>query len=154
MHALSDYDFTLPPELIAQLPLPERSASRLLHVDGENFVDRQFTDIVDQLNAGDLLVFNDTRVLKARFFGVKKTGGKVEVLVERVINSSTVHAQVRASKSPPAGTPLRLADAFDVIVGERVGEFFTLTFPADVFELIEAHGRLPLPPYIEHTADA
>ncbi len=166
MQALSDYDFTLPPELIAQLPLAERSASRLLHVinadeqtqDSPAFIDRQFTDIVDLLNAGDLLVFNDTRVLKARFFGVKKTGGKVEVLIERVIDHSTVHAQVRASKSPPAGTSLRLADAFDVVVGERVGEFFTLTFPADVFELIEAHGRLPLPPYIErgeaHEADA
>ncbi|MQR01373.1 tRNA preQ1(34) S-adenosylmethionine ribosyltransferase-isomerase QueA [Glaciimonas soli] len=165
MQALSDYDFTLPPELIAQLPLAERSASRLLHVinadentvDSPAFMDRQFTDIVDLLSAGDLLVFNDTRVLKARFFGVKKTGGKVEVLIERVIDHSTVHAQVRASKSPPAGTSLRLADAFDVVVGERVGEFFTLTFPADVFELIEAHGRLPLPPYIErgeaHEAD-
>ena len=157
MHSLSDYDFTLPPELIAQLPLPERSASRLLHVDntdGATLVDRQFTDVVDLLSPGDLLVFNDTRVLKARFFGVKDTGGKVEVLVERVLDNRTVHAQVRASKSPPTGTNIRLADAFDVIVGPRVGEFFTLIFPTDVFELIEAHGRLPLPPYIEHTADA
>ena len=154
MHSLSDYDFALPPELIAQLPLSERSASRLLHVDGATLIDRRFTDVVDLLAPGDLLVFNDTRVLKARFFGVKETGGKVEVLVERVIDSSTVHAQVRASKSPPAGTRMRLAEAFDVTVGERVGEFFTLIFPADVFELIETYGRLPLPPYIEHTADA
>ncbi|HWX02591.1 tRNA preQ1(34) S-adenosylmethionine ribosyltransferase-isomerase QueA [Collimonas sp.] len=154
MHSLSDYDFDLPPELIAQTPLSERSASRLLHLDGEQLIDRQFTDIVDQLNAGDLLVFNDTRVLKARFFGIKETGGKVEVLVERVVDDRTVHAQVRASKSPPAGTVIRLADAFDVTVGERVGEFYTLRFPADVFELIDAHGRLPLPPYIEHDADA
>lgn len=154
MHSLSDYDFTLPPELIAQLPLFERSASRLLHVDGATLIDRQFTDVVDLLSPGDLLVFNDTRVLKARFFGVKATGGKVEVLVERVIDHSTVHAQVRASKSPPAGTRIRLGEAFDVTVGERVGEFYTLTFPADVFELIDTYGRLPLPPYIEHTADA
>ena len=154
MHSLSDYDFTLPPELIAQLPLSERSASRLLHVDDMSFIDRQFTDVVDLLSPGDLLVFNDTRVLKARFFGMKATGGKVEVLVERVIDNRTVHAQVRASKSPPKGTQIRLAEAFDVTVGERVGEFFTLVFPADVFELIEAHGRLPLPPYIAHTADA
>ena len=154
MHSLSDYDFDLPPELIAQTPLSERSASRLLHLDGEQLIDRQFTDIVEQLNAGDLLVFNDTRVLKARFFGIKETGGKVEVLVERVVDERTVHAQVRASKSPPAGTVIRLADAFDVTVGERVGEFYTLRFPADVFELIDAHGRLPLPPYIEHDADA
>jgi S-adenosylmethionine:tRNA ribosyltransferase-isomerase len=154
MHSLSDYDFELPPELIAQTPLSERSASRLLHVDGNRLIDRQFTDIVDQLNAGDLLVFNDTRVLKARFFGVKETGGKVEVLVERVVDNRTVHAQVRASKSPPAGSRICLAEAFDVVVGERVGEFYTLVFPADVFELIDAHGRLPLPPYIEHDADA
>ncbi len=85
-YSLSDFDFELPPELIAQLPLPQRSASRLLHVDGETLIDRQFADIVGQLSAGDLLVFNDTRVLKARFFGVKATGGKVEVLVERVID--------------------------------------------------------------------
>jgi S-adenosylmethionine:tRNA ribosyltransferase-isomerase len=154
MHSLSDYDFELPPELIAQTPLPRRSASRLLHIDGDQFIDRQFADMVELLNPGDLLVFNDTRVLKARFFGVKETGGKVEVLVERVVDNRTVHAQVRASKSPPAGTRICLAEAFDVVVGERVGEFYTLVFPADVFELIEAHGRLPLPPYIEHDADA
>jgi S-adenosylmethionine:tRNA ribosyltransferase-isomerase len=92
-------------------------------------------------------------VLKARFFGVKETGGQVEVLVERVLDNRTVLAQVRASKSPKPGNRIRLADAFDVTVGERAGEFFTLHFAGDVFELIEAHGRLPLPPYIEHTAD-
>ena len=154
MYALSDYDFDLPPELVAQTPLAERSASRLLHVEQHALADRAFIDIVDLLSPGDLLVFNDTRVLKARFFGVKETGGKVEALVERVLDARTVHAQLRASKSPPPGTRIRLADAFDVVVGERAGEFFTLTFPDDVFELIEAHGRLPLPPYIEHAADA
>lgn len=154
MYTLSDFDFALPQELIAQLPLAQRSASRLLHVAGEQMIDRAFADIVDLLNPGDLLVFNDTRVLKARFFGVKETGGKVEVLVERVLDARHVHAQIRASKSPVAGMKIRLADAFDVIVGERVGEFYELEFPDDVFELIEAHGRLPLPPYIEHAADA
>jgi S-adenosylmethionine:tRNA ribosyltransferase-isomerase len=153
MYSLSDFDFDLPPERIAQLPLPDRSASRLLHLDGDTIVDRQFADIVDQLAPGDLLVMNDTRVLKARFFGVKETGGNVEVLVERVLDSRTVLAQVRASKSPKPGNRIRLADAFDVVAGERAGEFFTLTFDGDVFELIEAHGRLPLPPYIEHDAD-
>jgi S-adenosylmethionine:tRNA ribosyltransferase-isomerase len=153
MYSLSDFDFELPQELIAQTPLPQRSASRLLHVDGDVFADRSFADIVDLLKAGDLLVFNDTRVLKARFFGVKGTGGKVEVLIERVVDNGTVHAQVRASKSPPPGSTIRLADAFEVVVGERVGEFYTLRFPSDVFELIERHGRLPLPPYIEHDAD-
>lgn len=154
MYSLSDFDFTLPPERIAQVPLPQRSASRLLQLDGDAIVDRQFADIVDQLRAGDLLVMNDTRVLKARFFGIKDSGGQVEVLVERVLDSRTVLAQVRASKSPKPGNRIRLADAFDVVTGERAGEFFTLHFDADVFELIEAHGRLPLPPYIDHAADA
>ncbi|HJU71776.1 MAG TPA: tRNA preQ1(34) S-adenosylmethionine ribosyltransferase-isomerase QueA [Paucimonas sp.] len=154
MYSLSDFDFDLPQELIAQLPLSERSASRLLHVDDGQFIDRAFGDMADLLNPGDLLVFNDTRVLKARFFGVKETGGKVEVLVERVLDSRTVHAQVRASKSPPPGARIRLADAFDVVVGERAGEFYILRFPDDVFDLIEAHGRLPLPPYIDHAAGA
>jgi S-adenosylmethionine:tRNA ribosyltransferase-isomerase len=153
MYSLSDFDFDLPQELIAQLPLAERSASRLLHVDGSTCHDRMFADIVDLVQPGDLLVFNDTRVLKARFFGMKETGGKVEALVERVLDSRTVLAQVRASKTPQPGTKIRLEDAFDVVVGERAGEFFTLTFPSDVFDLIDAHGRLPLPPYIEHAAD-
>jgi S-adenosylmethionine:tRNA ribosyltransferase-isomerase len=154
MYSLSDFDFDLPPERIAQFPLPDRSASRLLQLDGEQIVDRRFSDIVDLLEPGDLLVMNDTRVLKARFFGVKETGGNVEVLVERVLDSRTVLAQVRASKSPKPGNRIRLADAFDVVAGERAGEFFTLKFEGDVFELIEAHGRLPLPPYIDHAADA
>ena len=153
MYSLSDFDFNLPPERIAQLPLPDRSASRLLHLDGAQIIDRRFADIVDLLQPGDLLVMNDTRVLKARFFGVKETGGNVEVLVERVLDNRTVLAQVRASKSPKPGTKMRLADAFEVTAGERAGEFFTLTFEGDVFDLIEAHGRLPLPPYIEHDAD-
>ncbi|HEY8608778.1 MAG TPA: tRNA preQ1(34) S-adenosylmethionine ribosyltransferase-isomerase QueA [Noviherbaspirillum sp.] len=154
MYSLSDFDFHLPPELIAQMPLAQRSASRLLHVDGVALYDRAFADIVDLLSPGDLLVFNDTRVLKARFFGAKETGGKVEVLVERVLDGRNVHAQVRASKTPQPGSRIRLADAFEVTVGERAGEFFTLHFPSDVFDLIEAHGRLPLPPYIAHDADA
>ena len=155
MYSLSDFDFDLPPELVAQFPLPERSDSRLLQVAPDGAMkDRAFTDIVELLTPGDLLVFNDTRVLKARFFGVKESGGKVEVLVERVLDDRTVHAQVRASKSPPPGTRIRLADAFDVVVGERAGEFYTLRFPGDVFSLIDTHGRLPLPPYIDHAADA
>lgn len=153
-HTLSDFDFDLPPELIAQLPLPTRTASRLLEVDGDTCRDRVFTDLVDLLVPDDLLVFNNTRVLKARFFGVKHSGGKVEVLIERVLDARTVHAQIRASKSPPAGSRIRLADAFDVVVEGRSDQFYVLRFPADVFELIEAHGRLPLPPYIEHAASA
>jgi S-adenosylmethionine:tRNA ribosyltransferase-isomerase len=156
IYSLSDFDFDLPPERIAQAPLPNRSASRLLQLDGDRITDRHFSDIVDQLQAGDVLVMNNTRVLKARFFGQKESGGQVEVLVERVLDNRTVLAQVRASKSPKPGNRIRLADAFDVTTGERAGEFFTLHFPnegGDVFDLIEAHGRLPLPPYIEHDAD-
>ena len=152
MYSLSDFDFDLPQELIAQMPLPERSASRLLEVTGAALIDRTFSDIVELSSPGDILVFNDTRVLKARFFGVKETGGKVEVLIERVTDQRNVVAQIRASKSPPPGTMIRLADAFDARVGERLGEFYALQFPSDVFNLIEAHGRLPLPPYIEHAA--
>jgi S-adenosylmethionine:tRNA ribosyltransferase-isomerase len=113
MYSLSDFDFNLPPERIAQTPLPDRSASRLLQLDGDTIVDRQFGDIVDLLAPGDVMVMNDTRVLKARFFGVKESGGNVEVLVERVLDSRTVLAQVRASKSPKPGNRIRLADAFD-----------------------------------------
>jgi len=153
MYSLSDFDFNLPPELIAQLPLPDRSASQLLHVDDNKLIDRSFTDIIELLQPGDLLVFNDTRVLKARLFGEKATGGKVEVLIERVQDEHTVIAQVRASKSPRPGSTLRLADAFEVTVGERAGEFFTLTFPGKVLDLLDQYGRLPLPPYIERAAD-
>ena len=153
MYTLSDFDYDLPPELIAQTPLTERSASRLLDVAADRLLDRHFGELPDLLQPGDLLVFNDTRVLKARFFGVKESGGKVEVLVERILDTRTVLAQVRASKSPQEGMAIRLADSFDVTVGQRAGEFYTLTFPGDVFALIDAHGRLPLPPYIDHAAD-
>jgi S-adenosylmethionine:tRNA ribosyltransferase-isomerase len=158
MFTLSDFDFNLPPELIAQTALPERSASRLLEVDAASapprLVDRQFTELPSCLAPGDLLVFNDTKVLKARFFGHKASGGRIEVLVERITGARTALAQIRASKSPAAGTTLRLADAFDVTVGERVEPFFTLHFPDDCLALIERHGRLPLPPYIEHDPNA
>ena len=153
MYSLSDFDFNLPAELIAQSPLAERTQSRLLHVQPDRLIDGLFTDVLATLEAGDVLVFNDTRVVNARFFGVKETGGRVEVLVERVVDTTTVIAQVRASKTPAPGMRMRLADAFDVIVGERVGEFFTLSFPEDTLQLMERYGRLPLPPYIDHAAD-
>ncbi|WP_027783598.1 MULTISPECIES: tRNA preQ1(34) S-adenosylmethionine ribosyltransferase-isomerase QueA [Burkholderia] len=158
MFTLSDFDFNLPPELIAQTALPDRTASRLLEVDRgvepARLVDRRFAELPSCIAPGDLLVFNDTKVLKARFFGQKASGGKIEVLIERVTGTHTALAQIRASKSPGAGTTLRLADAFDVTVGERVEPFFTLHFPAPCLELIEQYGRLPLPPYIEHDPDA
>jgi len=154
MYTLSDFDFDLPSELIAQIPLPERAASRLLKVGETQCEDRVFSELPSFLQAGDVLVFNDTKVLNARFYGVKQSGGKVEVLVERVLDARTVLAQVRASKSPLPGTVLRLADSFDVSVGERSGEFFVLQFPSDAIELIDRYGQLPLPPYIQHAADA
>ena len=154
MYTLSDFDFDLPTELIAQVPLPERAASRLLKVGETQCEDRVFSELPNFLQAGDVLVFNDTKVLNARFYGVKQSGGKVEVLVERMLDARTVLAQVRASKSPLPGTVLRLADSFDVSVGERSGEFFVLHFPSDAIELIERYGQLPLPPYIQHAADA
>jgi S-adenosylmethionine:tRNA ribosyltransferase-isomerase len=169
MYTLSDFDFNLPPELIAQTALPERSASRLLEVvpalpgasgsagaasKAASFLDRRFTELPACLAPGDLLVFNDTKVLKARFTGQKDSGGKIEVLIERLTGERTALAQIRASKSPVSGTVLRLADAFDVTVGERLEPFYTLHFPADCLDLIERYGRLPLPPYITHEADA
>ncbi|HEV3105039.1 MAG TPA: tRNA preQ1(34) S-adenosylmethionine ribosyltransferase-isomerase QueA [Trinickia sp.] len=158
MFTLSDFDFNLPPELIAQEALPERSASRLLEVDNAHtparLVDRHFGELPACVEPGDLLVFNDTKVLKARFLGHKASGGKIEVLVERLTGERTALAQIRASKSPAPGTTLRLADAFDVAVGERVEPFYTLHFPDACLALIERYGRLPLPPYIEHDPDA
>jgi len=154
MYTLSDFDFDLPTELIAQVPLPERAASRLLKVGDTQCEDRMFSELPSFLQGGDVLVFNDTKVLNARFYGVKPSGGKVEVLVERMLDARTVLAQVRASKSPLPGTGLRLADSFDVSVGERSGEFFVLHFPSDAIELIDRYGQLPLPPYIQHAADA
>lgn len=154
MYTLSDFDFDLPSELIAQVPLPERAASRLLKVGETHCEDHIFSELPGFLQAGDVLVFNDTKVLNARFYGVKQSGGKVEVLVERVLDARTVLAQVRASKSPLPGTGLRLADCFDASVGQRSGEFFVLHFPSDAIELIDRYGQLPLPPYIQHAADA
>jgi len=156
-HTLADFDFELPPELIAQHPVPERSASRLL--DGRAWppADRIFRELPTLLDPGDLLVFNDTRVIKARLFGAKATGGAVEILVERVLpGTHEVWAHLRASKSPRAGARLRLAGAFDAEVLGRGGPedaLFHLRFPSDPFALLEAHGHVPLPPYITH-ADA
>ncbi|MDG3063362.1 tRNA preQ1(34) S-adenosylmethionine ribosyltransferase-isomerase QueA [Thauera mechernichensis] len=156
---LSDFDYILPAELIAQAPLAERSASRLLVLTPEAgsapvLADACFTDLPDLVRPGDLLVFNDTRVIHARLHGVKDSGGQVEVLIERAVGQHEALAQVRASKSPKTGARLYLADAFDVEVLGRVGEFFHLRFPAgeDLFELLERHGKLPLPPYIQRAA--
>ena len=155
---VDDFDFPLPPELIAQHPATERSGSRLLHVCGQQQIDRQFAELPTLLRAGDLLIFNDTRVIKARFFGQKETGGQVEVLLERIVDDTHAIAQIRASKSPKPGTRLTLAEAFDIVVTGRAGasgEFFALELVdrSNLWELAEQFGKLPLPPYIEHPAD-
>jgi S-adenosylmethionine:tRNA ribosyltransferase-isomerase len=148
---LSDFDYQLPEDLIAQQPLRERSASRLLHVDPRSGLisDRQFKDIVDLVEAGDLLVFNDTRVIPARLYGEKQTGGKLEVLVERVIDDRKMLAQVRASKAPQPGTVLRLEGEIECVMRARQGDLFVLEQSGDRWlDLLERHGRVPLPPYI------
>lgn len=149
----SDFSFELPEELIAQYPLDERSASRLLALDKHtgNYQDRMFIDLPDLLRSGDLLVFNDTRVIPARLFGQKASGGRVEVLVERVLPEHSVLAHVRASKSPKPGSMIHLEQGHDVTVRERQGDLFVLDFVEhiNVVELLDKIGHMPLPPYIE-----
>ncbi len=151
-----EFTFDLPRHLIAQHPPKQRGASRLLHIHGTQIEHRMFADLPRLLNENDLLVLNDTRVIKARLFGKKESGGQVEVLVERVLDDHEVWAQVRASKSPQAGGRLLLADHIEVTVLGRVGEFYHLRFEGEevVYSLLERHGRLPLPPYITHGAEA
>jgi S-adenosylmethionine:tRNA ribosyltransferase-isomerase len=155
---LSDFDFHLPPELVAQHPAPQRSGSRLLDGRGRLPVDRVFAELPGLLEPGDLLVVNDTRVIKARLIGEKPTGGAVEALVERVLpGTNEVWAHLRASKSPKAGGLIRFAEAFDAEVLGRVGPedaLFHLRFPDDPFTLLWRHGHVPLPPYITHADDA
>ena len=146
---LDDFDYALPPELIAQTPLSQRTASRLLVMHGVSLDDKGFSDLPQLLQPGDLLVMNDTRVLHARLYGQKDSGGQIEVLIERVVDGRDVLAQVRASKQLRAGGRIRLEDKLDVEVIDRDGEFYRLRFDGDAFALIEQHGRLPLPPYID-----
>lgn len=155
---LHDFDFELPAHLIAQSPAQQRSAGRLLHLDGKTgaLTDNQFKQLPEYVTRGDVLVFNDTRVIKARLTGSKDSGGKIEVLVERVLAADRVLAQVRASHSPRAGSRLALGDGAGATVVGREGEFFELQFDAcpNVYDLLEQHGSVPLPPYITHAADA
>lgn len=154
---LDDFDFELPPELIAQTPAAERAASRMLHLDGGGgtLADRAFRDIAGLVAPGDVVVFNDTRVIKARLTGVKASGGRVEVLIERVLSGDQAHAQVRASHPPRAGSELVFADSVRATVVEGGAGFFTLRFADcnDVFALLDRHGAVPLPPYIAHAPD-
>lgn len=156
----SDFQFDLPTELIAREPVPERSASRLLCLDGATgaVAHRRFADLVELLAPGDLLVFNDTRVIPARLFGRKATGGRVEVLIERVTGISSALAHIRASKSPKAGAVIELTACEDgepsgheLVIGGRQGELFEVEVAGggELLALLDAIGHMPLPPYID-----
>lgn len=146
----SDFHFDLPDELIAQHPPERRGDSRLLHVMGESgdLDDRHFSDLPQLLEPGDLLVFNNTRVMKARLFGAKETGGKVEILVERLLDADRALAHIRASKSPKPGSAIEV-DGYRLEVVGRDDSLFELYSPDGTFPmLMERHGHMPLPPYI------
>src|SRR6266581_8450542 len=148
--SIDAFDYELPSELIAQNPDAERSGSRLLCVGAASIAGRRFSDLPQLLAPGDLLVFNDTKVIKARLFGRKETGGHIEVLIERALSEHEALAQVHAGRPAKPGSTLRLAGGLDVRVLGRVEEFYHLRFPegAAVSELLERHGSVPLPPYI------
>ncbi|MCZ8529731.1 tRNA preQ1(34) S-adenosylmethionine ribosyltransferase-isomerase QueA [Alteromonas sp. PRIM-21] len=150
---LSEFSFSLPESLIAKYPTENRSASRLLQLDGKSGDVRHsmFADMVELLDEGDLLVFNNTRVIPARLLGKKETGGQVEVLIERITSDNTALAHVRASKAPKPGTKLILEEKVNVTVTGRDEALFILQFDHDetVLSLLEAHGHMPLPPYID-----
>ena len=154
---LSDFDYHLPDELIAQKPLAQRRASRLLRISPliGDITNGQFLDISTFLNPGDLLVFNDTRVVPARLFGQKQTGGKIEVLVERILDDQTLLAHIRASKSPKPGAVLLLEGQISCVMTEREGALFKLTQDSDKswLSLLDLYGHIPLPPYIERADD-
>ena len=150
---ISDFDYELPEALIARFPAPQRRDSRLLDV-ADSLVDRNFTDLPDLLKAGDLLVFNDTRVIPARLDARKETGGRAEILIERVESERQVLAHVRASKSPKPGTVLLLENDISAEVVGRVGDLFALTFSDNVDSILDAQGEVPLPPYLNRKADA
>jgi S-adenosylmethionine:tRNA ribosyltransferase-isomerase len=154
---IEDFDYPLPQELIAQHPAAERAASRLLHLDGrsDEMRDRMFRDLADLVDARDVVIFNDTKVIKARLHGRKDTGGEVEILVERILDASRALAHVRASKTPRPGRQIRLARGGVVEVLGREGELFELLFlDGPVLDVLEAWGEVPLPPYIEHVPEA
>ncbi|NRA83771.1 MAG: tRNA preQ1(34) S-adenosylmethionine ribosyltransferase-isomerase QueA [Gammaproteobacteria bacterium] len=150
---VSNFSFQLPNELIARYPQPERTASRLLGLNGNTgeLSDDQFPDLLESLNPGDLMIFNDTRVIPARIFGQKASGGKLEVLVERMTDEHSVLAHVRASKSPKPGSQIILDGGVNVTMVARHDALFELRFddPRNVIEILEAVGHMPLPPYID-----
>jgi S-adenosylmethionine:tRNA ribosyltransferase-isomerase len=154
---LEDFEYVLPPELIAQRPARERSASRLLHLDGSTgeLLDLQFRNIVERIAPEDVVILNDTRVIKARLIGQKKTGGRVEVLIERVLTHDEAWVQMRASHPPREGGTIVLGEAQAATIVERKAGLFRLRFERcdDIFQLLDRHGAMPLPPYIDHSPD-
>lgn len=148
-----DFHYDLPAELIAQQPQPERSMSRLLHLDGDSgeLADRQFQDVLELVRPGDLMVFNDTRVIPARVFATKESGGRLEILVERVLSETKLLAHIRASKPPKPGAYIILANGVRAQMVERRESLFLLSFSDDVnvLKLLDQIGHIPLPPYIE-----
>ncbi|GBG15516.1 S-adenosylmethionine:tRNA ribosyltransferase-isomerase [Novimethylophilus kurashikiensis] len=152
-----DFNFYLPEDLIAQFPAPERRASRLLRLDGNSgaLSDAWFKDLPNMLVPGDLLIFNDTRVIKARLLGQKESGGKVEALIERILDEHEALAHVRASHAPKPGQRLIFADAVEAEMVERQGDLFRLRFLGEkpLLDLLDEYGALPLPPYIQHNPD-
>jgi S-adenosylmethionine:tRNA ribosyltransferase-isomerase len=149
---ISDFNYELPPKLIARYPAPDRRGSRLLHV-GDGFADLGFADLPSVLRPGDLLVFNDTRVIKARLNGRKDTGGKAEILVERIESECVALAHVRASKAPKPGSLLLFAGGARAVVVGRDDDLFLLEFSTALLPYLEEHGDVPLPPYLERDAD-
>ena len=151
----TDFHFELPQELIALKPTAERSGSRLLTLDGSTgaFADREFRNFPDLMDSRDLLVFNDTRVIPARAFGVKDSGGRVELLLERALSADTALLHVRASKGLRPGAVVRLAAGESATMCSREDELFVLKFSCDVLEFFQAHGQIPLPPYIDRAAE-
>lgn len=151
----SDFAYDLPTELIAQRPAPERSGSRLLHLQRNGELrDLQFVDLTHLLRAGDLLVFNDTRVIPARVIGAKPTGGQVEILLERILEGRRILAHVHASKALRAAVPVHLPGGVEARFIARHDDLFELELSADPLEYFERHGAMPLPPYIERTTES
>jgi S-adenosylmethionine:tRNA ribosyltransferase-isomerase len=151
--SIADFDFDLPAELIAQHPLSDRAASRLLHVQPHRLSDLQFTDLPSLVAPGEVLVLNDTRVINARLLGRKPSGGKVEGLVERIVAPTRALAQLRASHTPKPGSILLFEAEDDTVAATVTGrqeDFFELKFERDVLEILERFGHVPLPPYITH----
>src|ERR1700744_4936071 len=151
---LHDFHFDLPPELIAQKPAAQRSASRLLTLDGRDgrYADRQFAELPQLLEPGDLLVFNDTRVIPARIFGAKESGGRVEILLERALNDTQALAHVRSAKGLRDGARVLLAGGQHATMLGRDEDLFRLEFSSPVVAFFETHGEIPLPPYIDRQA--